>query len=713
MADFSAYEVIGSNNPARQISVTKWNALLGELETGLTAAGDVAKVALRTDLAAIAAPTAKTTRYLAEAGREGMFVFDSSNLAALVTADPRQGVYVAPTAAPTGASGAWVRKFDGNIVPQWFGAIADGVTDDYPAFAAALAYLKSIAAEPIPAWFYKGSPKLFVPAALEAYYLSETLDITHTVIIEGEGSLSGMQSRLKFADNKSGIRIQAYNTSGGATVDGATHYSGSYTILRNLAIIGGVEGTYAGFSGAEGDYHGVHARSNYIIEDCYIDGFRGDGVHAETGVGGGGALEGNSNCSFINRLFVTNVRNGLFLDAADSNAGTFIGVIGTYCRQHTVWDSSFLGNTHIGHHSANAGLVPGVAAAVVSYSGNRYFVKQGQAVGASTNAPSGTTADNSWWYYLSAGGAFAGLNIPLWTNGVSVREGGGFKTDSANGYNTFTGCYQEGGEALSQFISPTGIVGGLLTPKTTGNEYAGHRLVAPKGVHLGETLIEFNTGPTVEVAIVQNSADLATSYFSRLGIAQGIEADGTPCVLAQIIGYSIGTDPATNTGAVAFGARKAGGTFDTNHLLVFDPYNNAMFYPNTSNLFDFGHTAFRWKTVYAVTGNFSGAITASNLSGTNSGDGAYTIQTKITGYTATETAGDIIVKADLAAGFTIVLPTAVANKARFTFKKIQAAGAITIDGSGSETIDGALTAVLNAQNESITIVSDNANWMII
>jgi hypothetical protein len=109
----------------------------------------------------------------------------------------------------------------------------------------------------------------------------------------------------------------------------------------------------------------------------------------------------------------------------------------------------------------------------------------------------------------------------------------------------------------------------------------------------------------------------------------------------------------------------------------------------------------------------TGTVTGSNLSGTNTGDGAYVVQTKTTGYTATENAGDVIVLCNLAAGFTVVLPTAVGNKARFTFKKLAAAGQIIIDGAGSETIDGALTATLNAQYESITIVSDNANWMIV
>lgn len=95
------------------------------------------------------------------------------------------------------------------------------------------------------------------------------------------------------------------------------------------------------------------------------------------------------------------------------------------------------------------------------------------------------------------------------------------------------------------------------------------------------------------------------------------------------------------------------------------------------------------------------------------GSGGYTVVTKTAGYTEATTSGELIVLCTLTAGFTIGLPTAVGNTATFTFKKTLAAGQITIDGAGAETIDGGLTAVLNNLDESITIKSDNANWRIV
>jgi hypothetical protein len=62
--------------------------------------------------------------------------------------------------------------------------------------------------------------------------------------------------------------------------------------------------------------------------------------------------------------------------------------------------------------------------------------------------------------------------------------------------------------------------------------------------------------------------------------------------------------------------------------------------------------------------------------------------------------------------FTINLPTAVGISGRHYVIKNSGIGVITVDGNGTETIDGATTITLN-QYDSITVVSDGANWIII
>lgn len=85
-------------------------------------------VADRTALKALDT-TKDTTAYNKEAGRLGDFDFDSANLSAKITADTQEIGFVAPTADPTGATGAWRRNLKmGRIFPEDGGVTGDGVS---------------------------------------------------------------------------------------------------------------------------------------------------------------------------------------------------------------------------------------------------------------------------------------------------------------------------------------------------------------------------------------------------------------------------------------------------------------------------------------------------------------------------------------------------------------------------------------------------------
>jgi hypothetical protein len=90
------------------------------------------------------------------------------------------------------------------------------------------------------------------------------------------------------------------------------------------------------------------------------------------------------------------------------------------------------------------------------------------------------------------------------------------------------------------------------------------------------------------------------------------------------------------------------------------------------------------------------------------------VQAKDAAYTITD--GDDVILCDAtSAAFTLTLPKAGLHGGRvFYLKKVDAsANAITIDGDGSETIDGAATQSLSVQWESKTLTSDGTGWFII
>jgi hypothetical protein len=541
--------------PATSFSTgTKTIALVAAAEWFAKLDGAMPGAASRAELAARDGGSA----YLGEAGRAGWFMFDPSNLSARISADPAQGIHVPPASDPSGSSGAWVRRFDGAVNVKWFGATGDGTTNDGAAFVAALATLKAIAVNQDV--YYQGSPRLFVPAG--HYYLgTTTLDVSHTLILEGESGVGGgISSKLRWAAATTGIRVQSANTSGASGVVAPGFNSGSGSVIRNLTLMGGWT-----LAGGESEHHGIHLRASATIENFAIDNFPGDGIHAQTTATGGGADEGNSNCTAIKRGIITNCRDGLFIDGADANVWLTESINVTYARRWGVWDSSFLGNTHLNIHTANCGLVIGTTPTIVSHSGKRYTVNPGEAAWCSANAPTGTAASNQGWAYYQPGGPETGfLNIPAWSNGLTVREGGGFKTDNANARNQLIGCYTEGGQAPSQLISPTLVIGGLWGSPIVNHDpvmdeatimAADGSLNVPNKAFFGN-LFAGKKVSTASIFTLHNVNAMTAGYRARQDFAVGYEADGvTPASLASIYAYANTASPATAEGQIIFATR--------------------------------------------------------------------------------------------------------------------------------------------------------------
>lgn len=93
--------------------------------------------------------------------------------------------------------------------------------------------------------------------------------------------------------------------------------------------------------------------------------------------------------------------------------------------------------------------------------------------------------------------------------------------------------------------------------------------------------------------------------------------------------------------------------------------------------------------------------------------GASNITSKTTTYAVVNTDNIIFCSGS---SFTVTLPTAVGIPGvKFIVKKTDTSltNLITIATTSSQTIDGSTTYVINLQYESITVVSDGANWSIL
>lgn len=537
--------------------------LLGNVSSGPPGpAGDVAKAATRAELAATANPVAGMTRYLVEAGREGMFVFTAGNLSALVTADPRQGVYVAPTSGPTGAAGAWVRQYDTALEVNWFGAVADNATDDAPAINGTFRVAEALA---VPGYInptiYRGAPSVHI--AKGRYYCGAPLEPLATLRIYGDGGLGwGAPTQLRFPAGIEGLRAQAYNTSGATTVDGVVHFSGDALVVQDINFIGGFAG------GAEAEVHGCRPKRAIHLERCTFDGFEGDGLYCKTSFGGGGTTEGNTNVlRAINCAFL-NCRNGVYLEGADANAIYFDGCNYSYNRAWGLCDRSFLGNQHVGgHYDANARNAWNTGAAgrpcsYVSQGGNWYFAIDGQEAWCSSHAPSGTTADNQGWGYWSAGGP--GPSIPAWFNGIAVRSGGPILIGGPNNASTVVAPHVEI-NGISQFEQYATVIGastagavavgsGTLQRNRLRRIRAANQGLVVDGVLVANGGLNgdapFNILGPMDGATLQDGVTvLATRSTSHTVEARAYDEIGNPGAAYAYFGFFTGLGTILNTGS--------------------------------------------------------------------------------------------------------------------------------------------------------------------
>lgn len=199
-------------------------------------ASAIPSAANRSTLAGYVGSTLKAVQLL-EAGREGLFTWNTGNLSKQVTIDPQQGVYVAPTSDITGASGAWVRQFDGAIDARWFGAKGDDSTDDTAALQAWVDFhdqnqWKANAAGTTPAGMKTASPYLYLPEGIFRINPTVGVRLWEGTEIRGAGVAASM--------------IKAHNTSAGHLIyrphNGTSSGNGHVRQVRISGIRGIVTG---------------------------------------------------------------------------------------------------------------------------------------------------------------------------------------------------------------------------------------------------------------------------------------------------------------------------------------------------------------------------------------------------------------------------------------------------------------------------------------
>lgn len=215
-----------------------------------------------------------------------------------------------------------------------FGAVGDGVTDDYAAFQAAIDAL------PV-----SGGTIIIPATTTNEWKISQTLNVrkkAHIIgqIAQGTGTLG---TKLIFPANVSGIVFNSYNTSLYTTVASDPALPGAYgSILENVALYGDKAGSSTATDGVvvrcSMECRGVATRNFYRY------GFR---IYAT--IGGGGSIEGDANQWVLYRCqSISNGDHGVYVNGDDVNTGVAMKVFSQLNGGYGIYDNSLIGNTYIG-----------------------------------------------------------------------------------------------------------------------------------------------------------------------------------------------------------------------------------------------------------------------------------------------------------------------------------------------------------------------------
>lgn len=352
----------------------------------------------------------------------------------------------------------------GGINVRQAGAVADNSTDSAAAFQNCVDFFyftDTSVNEP--------GGRVLVPAG--KYFLGATIELKHTVILEGHGVGAGgvrSGSMMRWPADVDGIVINRFNTLADDTEGTATGMADG-SIIRNLYLRGG--------GGAFASADGVWFRARGTLENCTIEGFSGHGIKIVASSNTPGPTDGNANNWRVNNCRCESNKNcGMFVDGPDVNAGLATMLDCSSNGRWGVWDSSFLGNAYIACHVASngGGLIAGNGAtsSVVWFGGSRYYAN----VAASEADLVATTPGTNgaiWTFYQT--GVETGGQIPTWLAAQAEGtyfHGGAYRTDNVNARNVLLGCYSEAGGGPAQVVNPTLILGGLHAANIAGTGMA-------------------------------------------------------------------------------------------------------------------------------------------------------------------------------------------------------------------------------------------------
>jgi hypothetical protein len=324
-----------------------------------------------------------------------------------------------------------------------FGAIGDGVTDNYAAIIAASLFKPKSDRNYTPTIHWQGL----------TYCTSATLNINAVVRWVGEGTGGNTGS----VNSRTPTRIVApINTTVIRNHNSNTTPTGSQPVGYTSAATSYYEGiSFEQASvGTDANAHCFHMRGTAVLKRCSFYNSSGHGCYIYATATSGGLTEGDCNNWVVDDCFAHSIAyDALHITGNDSNAGLSIHFKtgGNTIGGCGIRDASGLGNVHL------APQVTGYGNTGVHYGGAHYVLVTQDNVNRGSTVTPGT--DESTWRRIRSGAATTAN--PTWVSGAAYKFTLPILIAGSSNASTVLGGYEEvGGNGYCHVTGSSMIIGG-------------------------------------------------------------------------------------------------------------------------------------------------------------------------------------------------------------------------------------------------------------
>ena len=255
-------------------------------------------------------------------------------------------------------------------------------------------------------------------------------------------------------------------------------------------------------------------------------------------------------------------------------------------------------------------------------------------------------------------------------------------------------------------------IDGTIAASNLSGTNTGDQTITLTGNVTGSGTGSFAT--TIAANAVANSMLAQMATLTIKGNNTGLTANAADLTVAQVMtmlslsGVNTGDQTITLTGNVTGSGTGSFATTIANGAITNIMFSSMAAYTVKANITGAGAAP---TDVGLVTSNTPNTAVLRDANGNFSGSVTYPFVIKTSAYAIAYT--DSVIQGDTTSGaFALTLPTAVGNVGKwFLIKRISDGPYnLTVNTTSSQTIDGALTAVIINQWDAIFVISDGANW---